>query len=698
MNEPPTEKVAIYCRVSSEDQAERGTIEVQKDFAGNYIGLYNLQLYDYYCDDGVSGTVPMKDRPEGARLLQDAAQKKFDTVLFYKLDRIGRKTTVILDAIQAFTTHGIAVRSMTEPLDTNTPTGKFLITTLSGIAELDRDSILLRMHSGALVAAKKGKWGGGIVPFGYLTDKDGYLIVNQDKIPGLDFSEEDIVKIIFSMCADENKSCLEIANYVNALGVPTRYIPARNLLLRKRPGKRLQNNAPLWGPSRVLRMLRNSLYKGYRIYGMRATLKDYEPIEQQVPAIVDEDTWNRANRVISSKYFVTPQRRQGQHLLQGFLYCGHCGHTYCGYADRLKKDRTTYYYRCNGRDAYNPVWRCDASAGINAEWIEQLVLDYCAALLREHSFLDPAPATRSHDDYVALELHTLASSLKRLVTEKDSILSLYRKNLITMDDLTRQLETIRQERETMLHRMEELKQPTAEELIAQNRQTSADFFKKFQNIFPRDYDLRNLSFQTQRDILFLFIDRVTVYTVKPAATAFYSTFRVKLEDKLGNTKDYSIAATDRLKTQQNKVGTAISSMSGKLRSLRLALGYTQKQVADDLGLSVATVNIFENQRNCTTSLATQISTLQKLAAYYHVPYTEISKYYYSALATDDKGLLRQYRDVRGVSMEEIYREMGVSRPSFNKYLKGKGTKITQDKILAYITAARKWLKKLMQSR
>ena len=157
METTTTVKVAVYCRVSSEDQAERGTIDVQKDFAKNYIALYQLSLFDYYCDDGISGTVPMKDRPEGARLLQDAADKHFDTILFYKLDRIGRKTTVILDAIQSFTAHGIAIRSMTEPLDTNTPTGKFLITTLSGIAELDRDTILMRMHSGALVAAKKGK-------------------------------------------------------------------------------------------------------------------------------------------------------------------------------------------------------------------------------------------------------------------------------------------------------------------------------------------------------------------------------------------------------------------------------------------------------------------------------------------------------------------------------------------------------------
>ena len=698
MNEMPTEKVAVYCRVSSDDQAERGTIDVQKDFAKNYIELYHLQMHDIYCDDGVSGTVPMKDRPEGARLLQDAAQRKFDTVLFYKLDRIGRKTTVILDAIQAFTTHGIAVRSMTEPLDTNTPTGKFLITTLSGIAELDRDSILMRMHSGALVAAKKGKWGGGIVPFGYLTDKDGYLIVNREKIPGLDYSEEDIVKIVFNLCANEHKSTYEIAKYVNALGVPTRYISTRNLVRRKRPGKRLRNNASVWGPTRVQRMLRNPLYKGYRIYGLRATLKDYEPIEQQVPAIIDEDTWNRANRVLNDKTLNTAKWRQGQHLLQGYLYCGHCGHTYCGCYDRIKKDRPTYYYRCNGRDAFNRNWRCATAASIKADWIEQLVLDYCAAVLREHRFLeDPVPSLH-RDDYLAIELNTINSSLKQLVREKDSMLALYRKNLITLDDLTRQLDKIKQERDTMQQRIEELKQPTPAEVIAQNRQTSAEFFQKFQQIFPKDYDLKNLSYETQRDILQLFIDRVTIYTEKPAESSFYETFHIVLEDKLGNTKKYTIPVTARLQTQQNKIGKKLSSLGEKLRSMRLERGYTQKTVAEHIGLSVTAVNAFENQRRSQRNPAFQHPTIRKLAGFYGVPYESLAIWNYSSVETGGHKLFAQIRDVKGITNDELLADIGVSKPTYRKYLKGVSTKQTREKIESYFASARKWLKKLMQSR
>jgi site-specific DNA recombinase len=694
-----TEKVAVYCRVSSEDQAERGTIEVQKDFAKNYIGLYGLHLYAYYCDDGVSGTVPVKDRPEGSRLLQDAEKGLFDTVLFYKLDRLGRKTTVILEAIQRITGFGINVRSMTEPLDTNTPTGKFLITTLSGIAELDRDSILMRMHSGALVAAKKGKWGGGIVPFGYLTDKEGYLVINREKIPGLEFSEEDIVKTVFRMCADENKSCTEIADYVNALGVPTRYVSTRNLVRHRRPGKRLRNNASVWGPSRILRMINNTLYKGYRIYGLRATLKDYDPIEQLVPAIVDEETWNRANRAASSRAFNYPSRRGGRYLLQGYLYCGHCGHTYCGYADRLKKDRLVYYYRCNGRDAYNRTWRCTESTGIQAEWIENIVLEYCARLLREHKFLEPSGDARgSQKDSIAAEIAKLDKMLKNQEQEKAPILSLFRKGLITRDDLTRQLQSIKEEREAMQKRIKELQQPSADDILAANRQTSAEFFEKFREIFPKGFALKSLSFETQREILSLFIDQISIFTVKKRDDSFYATFRIELKDKLGHTKEYTVAATDRLQTQQNKIGKKLSSLGEKLRSMRLERGYTQRTVAESIGLSVNAVNAFENQRRSQTNPAFQHRTIRKLADFYGVPYEALAIWNYSSVETDGKKLFAQIRDVKGVTSDELLADMGVSKPTFRRYLEGAATQQTREKIETYFAAASKWLKKLLQSR
>src|SRR5918995_5382169 len=85
------ERVALCLRVSSEEQRDRETIEIQREFLEQYCRLYGLEVVQIYADDGVSGTVPLHGRPEGRRLLEDAKEGKFSTLLVYRLDRLGRR-------------------------------------------------------------------------------------------------------------------------------------------------------------------------------------------------------------------------------------------------------------------------------------------------------------------------------------------------------------------------------------------------------------------------------------------------------------------------------------------------------------------------------------------------------------------------------------------------------------------------------
>src|ERR687896_2138285 len=78
-----SERVALCLRVSSEEQRERETIEIQNEFLSQYCRLYGLDVAGIYKDDGVSGTIPLEERPEGRRLLEDAQAGRFDAVLVY---------------------------------------------------------------------------------------------------------------------------------------------------------------------------------------------------------------------------------------------------------------------------------------------------------------------------------------------------------------------------------------------------------------------------------------------------------------------------------------------------------------------------------------------------------------------------------------------------------------------------------------
>src|SRR5215469_18079534 len=116
----------------TEEQRERQSIATQREFGSRYCDLHQLPIYDLYADDGVSGTVPFEARLAGARVLADARKGKFDQLLVFKLDRLGRDTRLILNAVAELEKYGVRVRSMTEEFDTATATGRLMLTMLSG--------------------------------------------------------------------------------------------------------------------------------------------------------------------------------------------------------------------------------------------------------------------------------------------------------------------------------------------------------------------------------------------------------------------------------------------------------------------------------------------------------------------------------------------------------------------------------------
>src|SRR5262245_17240610 len=214
--------VGVYLRVSTEEQRERQSIATQREFAERYCQLHGLAVYKVYSDDGVSGTVPIEARIAGRAVLEDARQRKFDQLLVFKLDRLGRETRLILNAVAELEKHGVRVRSMTEEFDTATATGKLMLTMLSGFAAHEREVIRERSIAGTNRVAEAGAWMGGIVPYGYRKQgqkNEARLIISNTPISGFELSEADVVKLIFSMSANEKKSCQKIADHLNRAGI-----------------------------------------------------------------------------------------------------------------------------------------------------------------------------------------------------------------------------------------------------------------------------------------------------------------------------------------------------------------------------------------------------------------------------------------------------------------------------------------------
>lgn len=102
---------AIYARVSTDEQAEKHTIENQLDACRSYCERAGFEVVNEFLDAGVSGTVALAERPAGARLIADADAKSFEVVVCYRLDRFGREVVTCLLAIKRLQTRVVGRQS-----------------------------------------------------------------------------------------------------------------------------------------------------------------------------------------------------------------------------------------------------------------------------------------------------------------------------------------------------------------------------------------------------------------------------------------------------------------------------------------------------------------------------------------------------------------------------------------------------------
>lgn len=142
-------RVAIYARVSTDDQSS----EMQIQELIEHIKYHKLILTKQYVDV-MSGS---KDsRPALNSLLEDAKRNEFDMLLVWKIDRLGRSATHLLNILTDLQKLNISFMSKQESIDTSTPMGKCIFTILASIAELERSVIIDRVKCGLANARRKG--------------------------------------------------------------------------------------------------------------------------------------------------------------------------------------------------------------------------------------------------------------------------------------------------------------------------------------------------------------------------------------------------------------------------------------------------------------------------------------------------------------------------------------------------------------
>ena len=359
--------MALYARISSDEQAERGTIDAQRTFLRHFTELYALPVHAEYSDDGVSGTLPLRDRPAGARLLDDAAAGCFGVVLVYRVDRLGRSLAALLSTHAALAQHGVTLRSATEPFDTASPIGTFVFQLLGSMAELERSTLQERMTLGKARRARQGRYIGGALPLGYTLDAEDQLQVSDAVVPGLDITEPELVRDLFARLAGGSTVMAECRR-LNALGLP----PPRRYKAHQSARQAVQ-----WHPHRLIRLLRNPVYRG-----VHETHSRHGVIPHPVPALVTDEVWEAAQAQLVTNRRLPKTNAQRTYPLRGLLRCGQCGTLYVGETLRPRR-KVFHYYRCGQRRSPARVGLRCHSPRLRAERVEAAVWQWCQEVLTQ---------------------------------------------------------------------------------------------------------------------------------------------------------------------------------------------------------------------------------------------------------------------------------------------------------------------------
>lgn len=412
-----TERVAIYVRVSTQEQATEGySIDEQIDRLRKYCEAHDWKLVKEYADGGFSGA--KLERPSIQQLIKDVEEHKISRVLVYKLDRLSRSQKDTLYLIEdVFEKNGVSFVSMTENFDTSTPFGKAMIGILSVFAQLEREQIKERMMMGKVGRAKEGKWIGTIkVPIGYRYI-DGELVV--------DPYEAEIIKTIFNRYASGD-GVMAISNYLAKRGMKSSYGSISK--------------------QTIYFILHNTVYIG------KVTFSgvDYDGNHE---AIIDQDLFYKCQARFEKnrnnpRFAVNMNNFSARNMFTGLFYCT-CGAKMRVFYGQKRKDGTRLkYYGCDSRSTKAKPCLTN-SKFVRADKVEKQLLEEIRKLkLNPEVFIEEIQRLRAEREKETIdpEIEPIRMRIDEIEKQIEKLIRLYTVKDIDFDIVSRQISELSTEK------------------------------------------------------------------------------------------------------------------------------------------------------------------------------------------------------------------------------------------------------------
>ena len=354
----------VYClyRVSTLGQVEKDDIPMQKEACREFVQQHpGWEIVKEFSEKGVSGfKVSAKDRDAVQEIQRDALQNKFDILLVFMFDRLGRREDETPFVVEWFAKNDIEVWSVKEGqqrFDTHVDKLLNYIRYWQASGESIKTSVRTKTRMEQLT--KEGCFTGGVVPFGYRLEHRGRTNKRNQDVGDLviDPDEAEIVKLIFQKYLYEGYGAQRLCRYLTEQGI------------KNKKGRNIPTTS-------INRIIKNPIYTG----GIRNGDSQSDVLTNL--QIIDAETFEKAQQMMEKRvthHSDVPLNTKGRSPLVGNIYCGHCGGrltlTTSG-RKRVRKDGTVIRetrarYQCH----YNirHPGECDGQSGYGVEKLDKLI-------------------------------------------------------------------------------------------------------------------------------------------------------------------------------------------------------------------------------------------------------------------------------------------------------------------------------------
>ena len=328
-------RVCYYCRVSTDSDVQLNSLDNQLEYYENYIKSKPKWIFSGgYIEEGKTG-VRVDVRPSFKKMIQDAKHKKFDLIITKEVSRFARDLEDSIHYIRELKDSGVGVFFENQNLNTFDYNSELILNIMFNLAQDESRKLSSRVKFGHRQAIENGHVLGSSNITGYRKDNCKLVIVE---------NEAKFIKTLFELYATGKYGFLKLSKKLSELGY-------------------LNKKGKLYDKDSLKRMIENPKYKGYyrartyEILDYRTKRRKKNNLDEQIlykckdgsiPAIISEELWNQANRILKSR----TKGYENNNYWSGGLKYAFSSKIYC-------KEHNTSFQRSHGnKNKSRPIWSC----------------------------------------------------------------------------------------------------------------------------------------------------------------------------------------------------------------------------------------------------------------------------------------------------------------------------------------------------